>query len=72
MISDLRWRCEDGVDTLLVLRIERALDLVKVEGELAGFGAVETRLVERRPLALKQDRPSFVTLQKECTDRSFA
>ena len=49
----LRRGSEHSINELLIVRVKGALQLVKVEREVARLGAVESCLVERRPLALQ-------------------
>lgn len=53
---------EDAVDEVLLGQVEGALQLVVVEGNLPGAGAVEPRLHERGPGVLEEKPPANVVL----------
>lgn len=53
---------EDAVDEVLLREVEGALQLVVVEGDLSGPGAVEPRLHERGPGVLQEEAPTDVVL----------
>lgn len=53
---------EDAVDEVLLRQVEGALQLVVVEGDLSGTGAVEPRFHERCPGVLQQKAPADVIL----------
>ena len=53
---------EDAVDEVLLRQVEGALQLVVVEGDLSGAGAVEPRLHERGPRVLQEEAPADVVL----------
>lgn len=53
---------EDAVDEVLLWEVERALELIVVEGDLSGSGAVEPCLHERGPGVLQEEPPSDVVL----------
>lgn len=58
-------RCrENSINKFLVLGVECALELVEVEGELPGQGAVEPGLVVGCPDMLQGKRSTFVVLQE--------
>lgn len=59
---------EDAVDEVLLRQVEGALQLVVVEGDLPGAGAVEPGLHERGPGVLQEEAPADVVL----TDSSHA
>lgn len=53
---------EDAVDEVLLGQVEGALQLVVVEGDLPGAGAVEPGLHERGPRVLQEESPADVVL----------
>lgn len=53
---------EDAVDEVLLGQVEGALQLVVVEGDLSGAGAVEPGLHERGPGVLQEESPADVVL----------
>lgn len=53
---------EDAVDEVLFRQVEGALQLVVVEGDLSGAGAVEPRLHERGPSVLQEKSAADVVL----------
>ena len=53
---------EDAVDEVLLRQVEGALQLVVVEGDLAGARAVEPGLHERGPGVLQQEAAADVVL----------
>lgn len=60
---------EDPVEQLLLCHVEGALQLVVVEGDLAGARAVEPRLHERGPCVLQQEAAAHVVLADACHPR---
>lgn len=57
---------EDAIDEILLGQVEGALQLIVVEGNLPGAGAVEPRLHERGPGVLKEKSPADVVLADSC------
>lgn len=53
---------EDPVDEVLLGQVEGTLQLIVVEGDLAGAGAVEPGLHERGPRVLQQEAAPHVVL----------
>lgn len=57
---------EDAIDEVLFRQVEGALQLVVVEGDLPGAGAVEPRLHERGPSVLQEKSAADVVLADSC------
>lgn len=57
---------EDAVDEVLLGQVEGTLQLVVVEGDLPGAGAVEPRLHERGPGVLQEKSAANVVLADSC------
>lgn len=53
---------EDPIDKVLLRQVEGTLQLVVIEGDFSGAGAVESSLHERGPCVLQQKAASYIIL----------